>query len=387
MRDIEFDHLNIADLRRRTGIKWSTVPSSVLPAWVAEMDFPIATPIQLALHQAIESSDCGYPLEGNPLTRQLIETFVQKAKIAQWHVDPNRVDLVSDVVQGLYLCAQLFDQERGVVIQPPVYPPFFAAARDMRKRLLEVPLFDADSGYELAMDQLKKLVGEQAGAYFLCNPQNPTGRSFRKHELESLAELACKNDWLVIADEIHGDLVYSPHQHIPFASLGPDIARRTITLTSASKTFNIPGLKCAVIVFGSEHLHKKFKEIPAALRGRVNSLGQVATVAAWQHGESWANRLRSYLDDNRHYLATTLAQKCPELRWHLPEATYLAWCDFSAWNVDDPQIFLRENGHVELSQGTAFGKDFKHYARLNFGTSREILAEIIDRILQARQRL
>jgi cystathionine beta-lyase len=229
----DFDHLDLARLRERRGEKWRLYGPDVLPAWVAEMDFPLAEPVRRVVESALALDDLGYPLEG---TGELGEAFAERmAARFGWRVDPARVEVLSEVVQGLYVAiAQLSDARDGVVVQTPVYPPFLAAVRRLGRRLVEQPLVAGARRYEIDLDALRREAPGSARIFLLCNPQNPTGRVFERRELEALAEIAAAHDWIVVADEIHADLVYPGARHLPFAALAPEVEARTVTLSSAS---------------------------------------------------------------------------------------------------------------------------------------------------------
>lgn len=384
------DSVRAKELRRRRGAKWALVDSDVIPAWVADMDFPIAEPIQNALRDAIETHDLGYPPLDWRGTQGIAACFAERAQTRWgWEVAPERVMLLTDVVQGIYLALHtLVPAGQGVVVQPPVYPPFFSAVQECGHELLRNPLQATERGYAMDLDGLRELLAAHphARVLLLCNPQNPTGRAFTRAELESLGELVELHDLWVISDEIHADLVYSPSSHVPFASLGPELQQRTLTLTSASKAFNLAGLRCAVAVCGSEAQRAHIESIPAHMRGDPNVLGRVAMLTAWQEGDSWLAETLSYLDANRRFLKDYLGDRLPQLHMQLPEATYLAWIDCAGLGLEPDQpahaLFL-QSGRVALSDGAAFGREGAQHVRINFATSRALLTEIVDRMARA----
>jgi cystathionine beta-lyase len=215
----------------------------------------------------------------------------------------------------------------------------------------------------------------------LVNPHNPTGHVFTRTELEAIAQIALEHDLLIISDEIHADLTYAPHTHIPIASLGPEVAHRTVTLTSATKAFNIAGIRCAVAHIGPQWLRDKLDQQPPDLFGAVSVLGVEATLAAWRAGDPWLNALRTHLTHNRDLLTRTLAAEIPAIRFIPPQATYLAWLDCQDLPLDtDPATFFRTHANIELSPGAAFAPHATAYARLNFATTPEILTTIVHRM-------
>jgi cystathionine beta-lyase len=267
-------------------------------------------------------------------------------------------------------------------VQTSIYPPFLSSVRDTQRRLVENRLVDGAEGWEMDFDRLRADVDDSTRLLMLCNPHNPTGRVFTRTELETLAEIALARDLVVVTDEIHADLLFDGREHIPFAMLGPEVAARTVTLTSATKAFNIPGLRTAVAHFGSAELQGRFNEaVGRHARGGIGLLGVYATIAAWRHSQPWLDTVRDYLQDNRDFLVQFLAERCPEIRIHAPEATYLAWLDCSALELPTtPGRFFLEHGRIALSDGHHFGDAFERHVRVNFATSQGILREVLERL-------
>ncbi len=381
----QLEGLSPEALRDRKSEKWNSYPADVLPAWVAEMDFPLAPPIRRYLDQAIESSDIGYPI--HPSTTGLREVFSERMSTHfDWNIEPREIEILSEVVQGIYLGLHSFaSQGEGIVVQTPIYPPFLHSVEDSGMRLADNPLQQSSTGWEIDFDALGQLSDPSLRVFLLCNPHNPSGRAYTRSELEGLADFALRNDLVVISDEIHADLLFDGKKHIPFASLSPEIAAKTITLSSASKAFNIPGLRCAIAHFGAPALRRRFNtSLPRHIRGGMGILGLYASIVAWREGEPWLDEVRAHLESNRDYLLKELTARIPEIVYHKPDATYLAWLDCSQLGLDDaPAEFFIRHGRVALSEGSNFGADFKDFARLNFATSREILQEVIDRMVLA----
>lgn len=385
---VELETLDRTVLEARLSEKWNTYPADVLPAWVAEMDFPLAEPVRLVLQRAALRGDVGYPIA--PRSTGIAETFAARmAERFDWTVDPARVEVLTDVVQGQYVALEAFaTRRRGVVVQTPIYPPFLRAVEDTERRLVENPLqisTDDPPRMTFDLDALEAQVDDDTAVVLLCNPHNPSGRTYARAELERLARLALARDLVVVSDEIHADLVFEGSEHIPFGSLSDEIAERTVTLTSATKAFNIPGLRCAVAHFGSRELQQRFHAVhPRHVRGGIGLLGLYATIAAWQHAQPWLDTVLAKLDDNRRFLAEAFAERFPEIRFFAPEATYLAWLDCRALALaPTPGRFFLQHGRVALSDGIFFGNAYKGFARINFATSRAILEEVLDRIQTA----
>jgi cystathionine beta-lyase len=384
-RPIDLDELDVRQLQRRRSAKWRFHPRDVLPAWVAEMDYPIAAPIQAELHRFAQSGDAGYPLDDQDTG--LPEAFRERMDLRfGWNPDPARIELLSEVVQGMYIALEAFTEVGdGAIVQTPIYPPFLNVVADTGRRLIENPLCSNGTRLEFNLEELATRIDTKTRILLLCNPHNPSGRVMDRAELDRLAGLVLEHDLIVVADEIHADLIYDGRRHIPFATLSPEIAERTVTLTSASKAFNIPGLRCSIAHFGSEELHQRFnKRHSAHFRGGIGLVGIYASIAAWRWGQPWLDEVVTHLDGNRNYLREVLAERIPEIKFFLPEATYLAWLDCSALGLTKSPagIFLRQ-GKVALSSGRRFGAAWKDHVRLNFATSRPILTELVDRMAKA----
>ena len=380
----DLDRLSMDALVGRRGEKWSTFPEDVLPAWVAEMDFPVAEPVHQILTSMVEHHDVGYPRDA--LDEGVAEVFAERMRQQfAWNVDPDRVELLTDVVQGMYLAVEtLTSPGSGLVIQTPIYPPFLQAATDNGREIVENRLLHQERGYAIDFEALEQSIGPRTEMLLFCNPHNPSGRVFTPEELAHLAEICLRHDLVVLSDEIHADLVYEGRQHIPLASIGEEIAARTITLTSATKAFNIPGLRLAVAHFGARDLQEKFRRIPSHARGGIGLLGIHATMAAWRDGQPWLEHVRSYLEARRDQLGELLAERVPEVVFRAPEATYLAWVDCRNLQLAiDPARFFLERGKVAFSPGPNFGDGYPSYLRINFATSATLVDEAVDRMAVA----
>lgn len=381
--DLERYHL--AELRRRRTAKWATYDTAVVPAWVAEMDFPLAPPIRAALGELLDTDQTGYP-SGSMVEAVRTAFCARMADRYGWAVEPAQVELTAEVVQGIaWSLAQLSEPGDRVLVPTPAYPPFLSTVAASGRQLVELPLVGPDGQARLDSEHLDAIVREQGVRMILwCSPHNPTGRVWRPEELEGLTEVALRHDLVVVSDEIHADLVYPPARHVPLATLGPEMARRTITLTSASKAFNLAGLRCAVAVLGSEELAARWRARPEALRGGLSSPGLVATAAAWRAGDRWLGELLPYLQANRDLVARTLAGVLPAARHVPPEGTYLSWIDLSAYQLgEDPAAWLLEHAQLALSPGPEFGPPGVGHVRLNFATPRPVLEEVLHRLATA----
>ena len=382
---MSFDDLDLVSLRARPAEKWRQYPGDdVLAAWVADMDFPVAEPIQRVLSEMLGLTDLGYPL--NPKLHDLPTLLAERAaQRFDWHFDARQVEVLADVVQGLYVSLLVYSEEgQSALVQTPIYAPFFAATRDTRRPAAHSPLVQGSAGYEIDFDALEASITPDLRTFMLCNPHNPTGRVFTRAELERLAEIAIAHDLIVLADEIHWDLVYPGATHTPFATLGPEVAARTVSFVSATKSFNIAGLRCAFAVFGSDELRERFHTIPRHVRGGMASFGLAATRVAWEECDDWLDGVVRYLGANRDFLADFLARELPDVRHSAPQGTYLAWLDCRALGLEpSPFRFFLDKARVALSDGPVFGPDSEGFVRLNFATSCNILTEILERMAKA----
>ena len=383
-----FDDVDPAELRATPSSKWHRWDLDVVPVWVADMDFKVAPPIDAAVRALSDSGRHMYPRFG--LYEELGHAYADRARARYGvEVDPAMVLRVSEVVQAMHAVSMAFSQPGdGVLILTPIYPPFLAVPAAQRRALVDHRMVRRDGTYTFDPDALRaEVAATRPKVLLLCNPHNPVGRVYSEAELRVLADLVVEFDLVCVADEIHSDLVFAPHRHFAFASLGAEVAARTITVTSASKAFNLAGLRCAVMVFGSAALRERFNvAVPEAVLGVPSVAGMVATITAWRECDDWLAACLDYLDGNRRFVAAELARRLPEVGHIVPEGTYLSWLDFSALpgmaaptggSVGER---LREEGRVALNEGPTFGSGLEAFARLNFATSRAVLTEAIDRI-------
>jgi cysteine-S-conjugate beta-lyase len=368
-------------LRQRRSFKWRTYPADVLPAWVAEMDFALAQPVIDAVTGALALGDAGYGHIG-----ALGEVFAGfAADRLGWAADPARVFAIPDVMTGLAEVIQaLTPPGAGVVINPPVYPPFWFRFGFTGRRIVEAPLArDAAGRYDLDPEALDRALAEPGvAAYLLASPHNPTGNVWTRAQLHTVAELCQRHDVLLVVDEIHAPLVLPGAEYVPFLSIDHEMTSRAFAFTSASKGWNIPGLKCGLAVSGSAAGDKVLAERwEAFLPGH---LGVLASVAAFTDGLPWLDAVRAQLDENRGLLRDLLADQLSGARYQPPQASFLAWIDCRGLGLDgDPAARFLERGRVALSPGPDFGRSGHGFARLNMGTSPELLAEAVHRMAAA----
>jgi cysteine-S-conjugate beta-lyase len=374
--------------RRDTeSVKWNYFEADVLPMWVADMDFMSPEPVIRALQERVAHGVFGYALD-YPGLRQLIVDRMEK--LYQWTIQPEDIVYVPGVVTGFNMAGHAFlGAGEGVLSQVPVYMPFLDVARNVGGLYQEMELtHQVDGTYTIDWAAFENAITEQTRMFLLCNPHNPIGRVFTRAELEHMAEICTRHDLLICSDEIHCDLVYSGHQHIPLASLDKELAQRCITLMAPSKTFNIAGLSCSFAIVQNPELRRRYIQGGKGLAHGVNMLGLVAAHAAYQGGQEWLDQLLVYLEGNRDLLTGFVNQQMPGVCMASPEGTYLAWLDCRDTGIEEKLAdFFHNKARVILSDGEAFGRGGKGFVRLNFGCPRSMLEEALQRMkgaLEAR---
>ncbi len=367
-------------------VKWTYYPQDVLPFWVADMDFPSPKPILDALRKAVNHGVLGYEL-ASPV---LLETVAARMlRLYGWKVKPEWVVPVTGIVSGFNVAARAFGSpKKGYLIQPPVYNEFHELKNSLGLVQVNVPMVKRVRGnilhYEIDWDLFKKQA-RKAGMFLLCSPQNPLGIIFSRRDLMRMAEICLENKALIISDEIHSELLLEDKKFTPIATLSSEIAKNTVTLVAPSKTFNIPGLFCGFAIIPNDKLREEYLKVVQHLRLHVASLGLRAAQAAFSgECDDWLKELRGYLVANRDFLVNYVTKNMPGVRITIPKATYLAWLDFTQLNLEEsPFRFFLETAKVALVDGTLYGENGRGHVRLNFGTSRRILQEGLERMDRA----
>ena len=372
--------MSLPDLRKRKSVKWRQFPSDVLPLPVAEMDFPIAEPIKAALRDMIDRSDTGY-LGPFPEMFEAFASFSQSRW--NWQVDVSQMRTATDVGVGtVEVLRTLMNRGDRVMLNSPVYDNMWRWVAEVGATLVDVPLIEESSGLTLNLSAIESEYKAGIKVHILCHPHNPVGAIFTRESLTLLAELAQRYGVYIISDEIHGPLVYQPREFTPFLAVS-DAAREVgITITSASKGFNLAGLKCAVIITNSAAIKEKINSMPISVAFRASLFGAAAATAAFKDGASWLEGILTALNENRQLIRNIIDTQIPAIKYRVPDFGYLAWLDLSALNLgDDPSKVILERGKVALNGGHIYGPKHSQFVRFNFGTSPEIITEAFDRIL------
>jgi cystathionine beta-lyase len=374
--------LSLDQLRKRKSVKWRQFPADVLPLPVAEMDFESAPAIKAALIDMVERSDTGY-LGPFP---ELFEAF---AKFSQtrwgWQVDTNQMRMATDVGVGIVeIMRTLIKPGEKVMVNSPVYENIWRWVVEVNATTVDTPLLEDNLNYKLDLAAIEKDYQNGVKVHILCNPHNPVGAIFEKQQLSALADLAKRYQVVILSDEIHAPLSYDPKKFTPFLAVS-DVAKEVgITITSASKSFNLAGLKCAFIITQSTQLQERINKMPPAVTWRASIFGAAASTAAYSASIDWLDGLLITLDNNRKLLSNLLQSKLPAVRYRIPDFGYLAWLDLTNLGLgDDPAAKILEKGKVALNGGVLYGPRHKSYVRFNFGTSPEIITEGVDRILKS----
>ncbi len=388
MSDREVKAPDLASLLEHKSEKWTGFARDVLPLPVAEMDFPVAEPIKKLLHEMVDASDLGY-LGNIPEMGTSFAHFAQERW--NWKVDPLQVRIGTDVgvaiVEILRVIAKPGDK---VLINSPVYQNFYNWLVETGMEKVDVPFTrtGSDEGsnnpWELNWPEIESAYASGIKVHMICSPHNPLGRIYTKEELLRFVGLAKKYDVIIISDEIHAPLTFKDSVFIPTLALGPDAESVCITVTAASKGWNIAGLKCAIIITQNEEMKEKMTHLPFALHYRASLPGAYASAIAFKEGGIWLDTVIAILDQNRYLIQDLLAATLPSVKYHIPQNGYLAWLDLTALNLgEDPGATLIERGKVAFNSGHFYAPQTSQYVRLNFATSPEIITEAIHRIRKA----
>ena len=386
MSDQQFSAHNLAELHTHRSEKWRGFPQDVLPLPVAEMDFPVAEPIKAILTEMVAHSDLGYL---GPIPELGLGFKKFAAERWNWTVDEKQVRAATDVGVAVVEILRVFTQPGdSILISSPVYHNFYTWINETKLTLVDVPFErtgdEVKNPWLINWQAIEKAYESGIKVHLLCSPHNPLGFIYTEQDLLKIVALAKKHNVLVISDEIHAPLTFPGETFVPILSLGSDAETVSVTVTAASKGWNIAGLKCAIIISQNAEMNSKLANLAPAMHYRASLLGGFATAVAFADSGVWLDSAIDQLDHNRHLIKDLLAEKLPTVRYHLPQNSYLAWLDVESLNLGvDPSVTLIEKGRVAFNSGHAFGKQCDQYVRLNFATSPEIITEAIERIARA----
>jgi cysteine-S-conjugate beta-lyase len=387
----DFDQL--IDRRSTGSIKWQLYGPNVLPMWVADMDFSAPQPIIDALHRQVATGEFGYSKPSNELGELICARL---AALYGWQVTPEQIVYIPSLVTGIHAaCRSVGESGEGVLMQTPVYPPFLSApaSHDRVAQFAPLTLVQRDNniGYDIDFTAFEAAITEateRTALFLLCNPHNPTGVAYSREDQQHLAEICLRHNVVICSDEIHCDLLLGDTQHVPIASISPEIANQTITMMAPSKTFNVPGLKASFVVIPNADLRQRFTKRTEGIVPWVNNLGFVAMHAAYRDCDGWLQDLRVYLAGNRDAYVAYINEHLPQLRTTVPSATYLGWIDCREAGIPgDPYKFFLEKAGVALNDGSMFGAGGEGFVRLNFGCPRATLLEGLGKIRNALEDL
>ena len=378
-----FDAISEADLRAAGSVKWTTFPDTI-GAFVAEMDFGLAPAVNDALKATLDRGLTGY-LPAHVARDMSEATAAWYAGQYGWDVPADRVHQVPDVITAFEVAIEKFTAPGSAVIVPtPAYMPFLFVPQMQGREVIQVPSVEVDGRMTMDLEAIGRAFDDGAELVVLCNPHNPLGTVFRREELVAFSEVVAAKGGRVFADEIHAPIVYRPAQHIPYASVSEVAASHTITAASASKAWNLAGLKCAQVILSNDADAEAWESFGMWAGHGTSTLGVVANTAAYSAGSAWLDDVVEYLDGNRRLLADLVNEHLPRARMILPEGTYIALIDFREYGIEgDLSEWFRENAKVAMTDGAACGEAAIGYTRFVFALPRPLLREAVLRIARA----
>jgi cystathionine beta-lyase len=386
---INYDFDSVIERRNTNSIKWDYTDKffsvkDILPMWVADMDFKSPQPVIDAVSEVAHRGIFGY--SGIPQS-YCDSVIAWMKKRHDWEIKQEWLAYSPGVVPALHVAVNAFTEPGDqVILQTPVYYPFFHAVTCGNREVLDNPLRLEGKQYVMDLEDLERKIGPRTKMIIICNPHNPISRVWKEDELRQLGEICMKNGIMVVSDEIHQDIVYPGFKHVPFASLSEQFVDNSITCTAASKTFNLPGLQTSNIIIPNPVLRSRFTEMSRSYGVPFpNMFGVAATEAAYRHGEAWLKKLLEYLEGNIAFLSGFLSTNMPGVKLIQPHGTYLMWLDFRGCGVSPDRLanFIRDDARVGLEPGKIFGCKDDGFERMNIACPRSILEEGLNRIAQA----
>lgn len=363
--------------------------NDVIPLWVADMDFAAPPAVQEALKNRVNHPIYGYTNRPQPFFDAI--TGWLKSRFS-WHIDASCVEFSPGVVPNLGLAVQAFTNPGdGVIIQPPVYPPFFGVVGDFGRQVIENPLINGPDGYTIDFDHLEKVTADaRTKLLLLCHPHNPVGRVWKESELQKMGDICLKNNVIIVSDEIHCDLTLFGHVHRPLATISPELSQITLTCMAPSKTFNLAGFSTSYMISENPKLLQSVRSLIQAYHLHMgNTFGPVALEAAYNHSGKWLEELILYLEGNVLLVLDFLETHMPEIKARKPEATYLLWMDFSEWQMKpaDLKQFIIQKARLGINDGPTFGSQGRGFQRMNLASPRSVIEQALEQLYEARKGL
>lgn len=387
---MKYNFDKVIDRKDSDSVKWNADPikedKDILPMWVADMDFKAAEPILEALKQPVEHGVLGYDIIPDSFYNSIINWIDKKHG---WQVKKEWISFIPGVVPGISVATNEFTEVGDeILIQPPVYHPFYRVAENNNRVIVENQLKAIDGKYEMDFKDMKKKITEKTKMAVLCSPHNPVGRVWRKSELEEFGKICVDNEIIIVSDEIHNDLILKGYEHRPTATVSDEIMMNTVTFMAPSKTFNIPGLFASVAIIPNDRLRDKFNSrLEKWELTHANTFSVAGFTAAYNHGEDWLDQALEYVEDNIDFAVKYINENISGVKVYKPEGTYLLWLDFNERGKSPEELenLLLDKGKVMLNNGEMFGPGGEGFFRLNIGCPRSVLEEGLKRIKLAVQ--
>ena len=390
---MKYNFGQVVNRKGSNSVKWDNLKEvygteDILPMWIADMDFKAPDEVIEALQVKLDHGVFGYNVKSDSLYNSIINWVKNRYN---WNIKKEWISFTPGVVTALNIAVKEFAKEgEKIVIQPPVYPPFFRVLENNNVEANLNPLIHRGDKFVMDYDSLEKSIDDKTKAIILCNPHNPVGRVWTKEELSKLGEICLKKNIIIISDEIHGDLTYKDYKTTPMASVSNEIAQNTITFMAPSKTFNIAGLATSIAIIPNEKIREVFERGVEKLEiGKITTFGSTALEAAYTNGGPWLEAVMEYIEDNADYAIEYINKNIPEIKVKKPEGTYLLWLDFKALNKTYEEIHnaLVNVGKVALNDGSTYGDEGNGFFRINIACARSILEEGLERVNKAVQSL
>lgn len=378
---MKYNFDKVIDRRNSNSIKWNKADEDVLPMWVADMDFKASDEILVALKKPIEHGILGYEIIPDDFYQSIIDWIDKKYK---WKVEKEWISFIPGVVPGISVATNEFTEEDDeILIQPPVYHPFYRVARNNNRNIVENQLIFDGEKYKMDFKDMKDKITEKTKLAVLCSPHNPVGRVWEKKELEEFGKICTDNDIIIVSDEIHSDLILKEYSHTPTATVNDQMMKNTITFMAPSKTFNIPGLFASVAIIPNDDIRARFNErLEKWEITHANTFSVAGFTAAYSHGENWLSQTLDYIEDNIDFAVEFINENIEGVKTYKPEGTYLMWLDFNGTGKSSEELekLLLNKGKIMLNNGEMFGPGGKGFFRLNVGCPRSVLEDGLERI-------